>query len=49
MVESHFTAWKVFLLLAGPVLVLLIPASVLAARLLGRVEWTKRKPWTRGI
>jgi len=49
MVESHFTAWKVFILLAGPVLVLLIPASVLAARLLGRVEWTKRKPWTRGI
>ncbi|NPV05505.1 MAG: GldG family protein [Syntrophaceae bacterium] len=49
MVESLFTAWKVFILLTGPILVLLIPASVLAAHLLGRAEWIKRKPWKRGI
>jgi len=49
MVEGLFTTWKVVILLAGPILVLMIPAAAFAARLFGRVEWAKRKPWTRGI
>ncbi|OPY11212.1 MAG: ABC-type uncharacterized transport system [Syntrophaceae bacterium PtaB.Bin038] len=49
MVESLFTKWKVFILLGGPALVLLIPAGVLAGRLFGRIDLPKRKPWTRGI
>ena len=47
MVESLFTKWKVFILLGGPALVLLIPAVVLAGRLFGRIDLSKRKPWTR--
>jgi hypothetical protein len=49
MVESLFTKWKVFILLAGPLAVLFIPAVVFATRLFGRFEGTMRKPWTRGI
>ncbi len=49
MVESLFTKWKVFILLGGPALVLLIPAVVLAGRLFGRIDLSKRKPWTRSI
>ena len=49
MVESLFTKWKVFILLAGPLAVLLIPAVLFATRLFGRFEGTMRKPWTRGI
>ncbi|MCU0582428.1 MAG: Gldg family protein, partial [Syntrophales bacterium] len=49
MVENLFTKWKVFILLGGPALVLLIPAVVLAGRLFGRVDLSKRKPWTRNI
>ena len=48
MVENLFTKWKVFILLGGPALVLLIPAVVLAGRLFGRVDLSKRKLWTRG-
>jgi hypothetical protein len=49
MVESLFTKWKVFILLGGPALVLLIPAVVVVGRLFGRVDLSKRKLWTRGI
>jgi hypothetical protein len=48
MVESLFTKWKVFILLGGPALVLLIPAVVLAGRLFGRADLSKRKLWKRG-
>lgn len=49
MVENLFTKWKVFILLGGPALVLLIPAALLAGRLFGRIDLSKRKLWTRGI
>jgi ABC-type uncharacterized transport system involved in gliding motility auxiliary subunit len=49
MVESLFTKFKVFILLAGPLAVLLIPALMLATRLFKRIELPKRKLWTRGI
>jgi ABC-type uncharacterized transport system involved in gliding motility auxiliary subunit len=49
MVESLFTKFKVFILLAGPLAVLLIPALMLATRLVRRLELPKRKLWTRGI
>ena len=49
MVESLFTKFKVFILLAGPLAVLLIPALMLATRLFRRIELPKRKLWTRGI
>ncbi len=48
MVENLFTKWKVFILLGGPALVLLIPAVVLAGRLFGRADLSKRKLWKRG-
>jgi ABC-type uncharacterized transport system involved in gliding motility auxiliary subunit len=49
MVESLFTKGKVFILLAGPVVVLFIPALMLTSRLFRRIELPKGKPWKRGI
>jgi hypothetical protein len=49
MVEGLFTKGKAFILLAGPVAVLLIPALMLATRLFRRIELPKRKLWSRGI
>ncbi len=49
MVESLFTKFKVFILLAGPLAVLLIPAIMIATRFFKRIELPKRKLWTRGI
>jgi hypothetical protein len=49
MVESLFTKWKLFILMGGPALVLLIPAAVLAGRLFAGMDRFKRKSWKRGI
>ncbi len=49
MVESLFTKGKVFILLAGPLSVLLIPALMLTSRLIRRIELPKGTPWKRGI
>jgi ABC-type uncharacterized transport system involved in gliding motility auxiliary subunit len=49
MVEGLFTKGKAFILLAGPLAVLLIPALMLATRLFRRIELPKRKLWSRGI
>jgi hypothetical protein len=49
MVESLFTKFKVFILLAGPLAVLLIPALMLTSRLVRRIELPKGNPWKRGI
>jgi ABC-type uncharacterized transport system involved in gliding motility auxiliary subunit len=49
MVEGLFTKGKAFILLAGPLAVLLIPALMLTTRLFRRLELPKRKLWTRGI
>jgi len=49
MVESLFTKGKVFILLAGPVAVLFIPALMLTSRLFRRIELPKGKLWKRGI
>lgn len=49
MVESLFTKGKVFILLAGPLAVLLIPALMLTSRLFRRIELPKGKLWKRGI
>jgi len=49
MVEGLFTKGKVFILLAGPVAILLIPALMLTSRLFRRIELPKGKLWTRGI
>jgi len=49
VVESLFTKGKVFILLAGPVAVLFIPALMLTSRLFRRIELPKGKPWKRGI
>ena len=49
MVESLFTKWKVFILLGGPALVLLLPAAILAGRMFAGMDRLKRKSWKRGI
>jgi ABC-type uncharacterized transport system involved in gliding motility auxiliary subunit len=49
MVEGLFTKGKLFILLAGPLAALLIPALMLTSRLFRRIELPKRKLWTRGI
>jgi len=49
MVEGLFTKGKVFILLSGPVAILLIPALMLTSRLFRRIELPKGKLWTRGI
>ncbi len=49
MVEGLFTKGKAFILLAGPLAVLLIPALMLTTRLIRRLELPKRKLWSRGI
>ncbi len=49
LVEGLFTKGKAFILLAGPLAVLLIPALMLTTRLVRRLELPKRKLWTRGI
>lgn len=48
IVEGLFTKGKAFILLAGPLAVLLIPALMLATRLFRRIELPKRKLWSRG-